>query len=35
MHDSGEGLLVDTTYLKRQEDEALLREGLRLAGLPE
>lgn len=26
--------LVDTTYLRRPEDEALLREGLRLAGLP-
>ncbi len=26
--------LIDTTYLKLREDEALLREGLRLAGLP-
>jgi tetratricopeptide (TPR) repeat protein len=26
--------LVDTTYLRRQADEALLRKGLRLAGLP-
>ena len=25
---------VDTSYLRRPEDEALLREGLRLAGLP-
>jgi hypothetical protein len=25
---------VDTSYLRREEDEALLREGLRLAGLP-
>jgi TolB-like protein/class 3 adenylate cyclase len=25
---------VDTSYLRRAEDEALLREGLRLAGLP-
>ena len=26
--------LIDTTYLKRQEDQALLRGGLRRAGLP-
>jgi len=26
--------LIDTSYLRRAEDEAHLREGLRLAGLP-